>query len=115
MVPGGRGRSRGARRAGLAARRDAAFHPLADPLLAHHAGREHRYPNYLWLPGRPAVSGRPARHRHQPDRTRATGGRRAGGLRLVSRGFSLVEALVTIAVLSVGLLGAAAMLLGALR
>jgi type IV pilus assembly protein PilV len=34
---------------------------------------------------------------------------------LVSRGFSLIEALVALAVLSLGLLGASAMLLGALR
>ena len=93
--------------------RGGARFPFAAQVLARCAERKHRHPNYLRHAGH---RGAP-RHRAEPERPPAP-------RRIISRempvmrsaqGFTLVETLVALVVLSVGLLGAAAMLLDSLR
>ena len=87
----------------------------ASPLrfCAGRARRQHRHPNYL----RPAGHGAAARHRVEPERSSARGIRARGGLPHDPRVTWLHAArnLVALVVLSVGLFGAAAMLLDSLR
>ena len=112
-APGQRARARGPRPARGSR---GAVVTFAHSFLAECGERQQRHPNYL----RPAGNRATARHRHQRERPRSNLGGGGGGMPLIrrplrARGFSMLEVLLALAVLSVGLLGAAAMLLDSLR